>query len=158
MSGLLSFWKIGLMQTMAASNRLLFQYQKTRDLFNSFAAYVGSSPFQIPSTFNLIAHAQIERGTYIVEGGMHALAQGLYRFGEELGIRYEFNTCVDSIKLKDGRVNGIRAGDKRYNADIVVSIILMCTMFITDFYRIFPGLTLPSICQSQTRHYSFFLV
>ena len=53
-----------------------FHDPRLRQLFGRYATYCGSSPFLAPATLMLVAHVEQE-GVWLVEGGMHRLAEAL---------------------------------------------------------------------------------
>lgn len=87
-----------------------FRDPRLRQLFGRYATYCGSSPFEAPGTFMLVAHAEQE-GVWTIEGGMHALAQALRRRAEAKGAVFRFGVAVDRIKTSGGRVSGVRLSD-----------------------------------------------
>ena len=87
-----------------------FADPRLRQLFGRYTTYCGSSPFQAPGTFMLVAHAEQE-GVWTLEGGMHALAQTLQRLAEAKGATFRFGRGVERILTGGGRVTGVRLTD-----------------------------------------------
>ncbi len=97
-----------------------FRDPRLRQLFGRYATYCGSSPYQAPATLMLVSHVE-QAGVWYVDGGMHALAQGLARLIEARGgtIRYECE--VAEITVRQGRASGVRLSDgEAIAADAVV--------------------------------------
>jgi 1-hydroxycarotenoid 3,4-desaturase len=94
--------RIDAMRTMWGAIESTFADARMRQLFGRYATYVGSSPFEAPATFNLVAH--VERcGVQLVEGGMRALAEALVVLATELGVTLRFGARVATIALDRGR-------------------------------------------------------
>lgn len=70
---------------------------KLRDMLAYFIKYVGSSPYDAPAVLNMMIYMQHKQGVWYVPGGMHGIAEGLVRLGEELGI--QFHTGTEVIRL-----------------------------------------------------------
>ena len=87
-----------------------FKDERLRQLFARYATYVGSSPLSTPATLMLIAHVELE-GVWLVDGGMHRLAQAMAELGQELGIELHLNTHVSEVLVKGGRAAGVRLED-----------------------------------------------
>lgn len=118
--------KLGLFETMNEANARRFKSPKTIQLFNRYATYNGSDPYQTPATMNIIPHLEFGIGAFIPENGMHQITESLYRLALELGVQFHFNHRVDRILHRRGTVAGLtadgRAHHHRYvicNADMV---------------------------------------
>ena len=98
-----------------------FQDPRLRQLFARYATYCGSSPFAAPATLMLVAHAE-QKGVWLIDGGMHRLAQALARLAGERGARLRYGTGVMEILTSKGRAAGVvlSNGEKIF-ADAVVS-------------------------------------
>ena len=97
-----------------------FADPRLRQLFARYATYCGSSPFQAPSTLMLIAHVEA-LGVWLIEGGMHALADALAALGKANGVAFRYGQAVDEIVVERGRAAGVRLADgERIVADAVV--------------------------------------
>lgn len=98
-----------------------FRDPRLRQLFGRYATYCGCSPFQAPATLMLIAHVELD-GVWLVEGGMHALAQGLARLAEAQGARLRYGAAAGEILVRGGRAAGVRLADgEEMEADLVIA-------------------------------------
>lgn len=100
---LLSSW-----QTLARYNQKHFTSDYLQQLFNRFATYNGSSPYQTPATFALIPYVEFGLGAWYVKGGMYKLPLALARLARELGVEIYTNTEVASIVIERGQARGVR--------------------------------------------------
>ena len=97
-----------------------FTDPRLRQLFGRYATYCGSSPFLAPATLMLIAHVEQE-GVWLVEGGMHRLAQVLADLATGLGTRIRYGAEVAQILVKGKRAIGVQlVGGEELTADAVV--------------------------------------
>lgn len=90
-------------------------------LFNRFATYNGSDPFQAPGLLHMIAALEHGQGVYFPKGGMIAIPQSLQRLAESIGVKFLFHSLVTKIETNNKKVKGVWVGDVFYGADIVVS-------------------------------------
>ncbi len=98
-----------------------FRDPRLAQLFGRYATYCGSSPFNAPATLMLIAHVEQE-GVWLVEGGMHRLAQAMASVITAMGGQMRYGAAVEEILTERGRCSGVRlAGGERLMADIVIS-------------------------------------
>ncbi|KAA9333103.1 phytoene desaturase [Hymenobacter busanensis] len=114
--------ELGLLSTMHARHRRAFpQEPRLVQLFDRFATYNGSDPYQAPATLSLIPHLEHGLGAYYPEGGIYSIAQSLVRLAEELGVQFRYAEPVEEILTAGGRVTGIRTAQDVYDFGLVVS-------------------------------------
>ena len=97
-----------------------FSDPRLRQLFGRYATYCGSSPFTAPATLMLVAHVERD-GVWLVEGGMHRLAQALAALAMGAGATLRYRSEARRIIVEAGRVTGIElATGERINAEAVL--------------------------------------
>ncbi|MEP1854532.1 1-hydroxycarotenoid 3,4-desaturase CrtD, partial [Nonlabens ulvanivorans] len=94
---------------------------KLTQLFNRYATYNGSSPYQTPGIMSMIPHLEMGIGTYYPQNGMHRISQSLYELAVKVGIEFRFRESVTKINYKDNKATGIKTPINNYKADIIVS-------------------------------------
>lgn len=105
---LLRFPPLKLFRTMNRENRKTFSDSRVRQLFNRYATFNGSNPYQTPAVFNVIPHLEHNLGAYYPQGGMYSLVESLYQLAKSIGVSFSFNETIEAINLKDGRINEIQ--------------------------------------------------
>lgn len=90
-------------------------------LYNRFATYNGSSPYQTPGIMSLIQHLESHYGTFIPEGGMVSISNSLFDLAQRQGVKFHFNQKVEKIIEEKNRVQGVLVGGEEHFADYVVS-------------------------------------
>jgi len=121
LKSLLQVGKIRFYKTMHGDNSKNFKSPLLVQLFDRYATYNGSSPFKAPATLNVIAHLENNLGCYFPEQGMYSIVQHIYELALKKGVRFNFNTLVTSIDIKNKKAVGIQVGDKTYAFDKIVS-------------------------------------
>jgi 1-hydroxycarotenoid 3,4-desaturase len=96
-----------------------FHDPRLRQLFGRYATYTGSSPFLAPATLMLIAHVE-QDGVWMIQGGMHRLAQTFADKAAEKGATFRYDSHVSSIEMADGGSRVTLASGERFAADAVV--------------------------------------
>ena len=120
LSGLGDLWQIKPYATLWSALGKRFKDQRLRQLFGRYATYCGSSPFLAPATLMLIAHVEQE-GVWLVEGGMHRLAQALAELAHGLGAQFRYGTEVTEVLVQGKQAVGVRlAGGEELRAEAVV--------------------------------------
>ena len=109
------------MRSMNKANESFFRDEKTVQLFNRYATYNGSDPYQAPATLNVIPHLEYHYGAYFPEGGMYSITTSLVKLAEDLGVEFNYSSRVDEIIIKNDAVKGVKVNDSQNIASIVVS-------------------------------------
>ncbi|HUH32439.1 MAG TPA: FAD-dependent oxidoreductase, partial [Daejeonella sp.] len=100
-SSILRFLRIDPFRSMNKANSSFFKDSKTVRLFNRYATYNGSDPYQAPATLNIIPHLEHHFGAYFPAEGMYSITTSLVQLAKELGVKFYYHTAVDEI-LEDG--------------------------------------------------------
>lgn len=97
-----------------------FRDPRLRQLFGRYATYCGSSPFLAPATLMLIAHVERD-GVWLIEGGMHRLAQAFAAAAASRGALLRYNADVAEVLIERDRAVGVVLRDgERIAADAVL--------------------------------------
>jgi phytoene desaturase len=89
-------------------------------LFDRYATYNGSNPYQAPATLNVIPYVEHGLGSYYIRGGMYRLVEAMVEIARRLGITIHLSRAVEKI-LHDGkRVTGLQAGGEKIFGDYVL--------------------------------------
>jgi phytoene desaturase len=118
---ILNIWHIDALRSMDAAHRRFFKDPKLVQLFNRYATYNGSSPYRVPATLNIIPYVEYGLGGYAVEGGIHAVPTALAALARRHGAAIHLGARVERIRVRDGRVTGIRVEGEERRYDLVVS-------------------------------------
>ncbi len=121
LKSLLQVMKIRFYKTMHGDNVSNFKSPLLVQLFDRYATYNGSNPYKAPATLNVIAHLENNLGTYFPEQGMYAIVQHIYELALKKGVRFNFNSLVTSIGIKNKKAVGITVGGKALPFDSIVS-------------------------------------
>lgn len=111
---------LGINETLDETNQK-FSNPKLVQLFNRYATYNGSSPYQTPGIMSMIPHLELGIGTFYPEGGMHRISQSLFELAKTVGITFKFNENVVKINHENGIAKGVTTDSETYKADLVVS-------------------------------------
>ena len=133
---LMSVGKIDAQRSMHSAITRRISNPFLRDILMRYATYNGSDVRKAPATLNCIAHVELGEGGYGVVGGMHAVAEALYRAAVEAGVNFHFERTVSGVECRSKRITGIRLADgKLAEADAVV-----CNADVAHlFRRLLPG-------------------
>ena len=121
LKSLLQVNKIRFYKTMHGDNKSNFKSPLLTQLFDRYATYNGSNPYKAPATLNVIAHLENNLGTYFPEQGMYSIVQHIYELALKKGVRFNFNSLVTSIDIKNKKAVGLSVGDTAFTFDNIVS-------------------------------------
>lgn len=122
---LINIHKIDPFRTMHNANKSFFKDSKTIQLFDRYATYNGSNPYEVPATLNIIQHVEYNLGGYIIKDGIYSIAESLFKLNIKKGVDFYFNSSIEKILLDGKRVNGITINNKgkitNRDYDVVIS-------------------------------------
>ena len=147
LKGYLNFRKLDVFRTMNEANASRFRDPRVVQLFNRYATYNGSDPYQTPATMNIIPHLEYNIGAYFPKKGMSDITQSLVNLAEELGVKIHYRAPVQEIVTGDGEAIGIRVDGELLRFDRVVS-----NMDVVNTYRrLLPGEKQPNKLLNQPK-------
>ncbi|MEB8347359.1 phytoene desaturase family protein [Flavobacteriaceae bacterium KMM 6898] len=118
---ILQIGKLDVNSTLNTINERTFQSPKLVQLFNRFATYNGSSPYQTPGIMSMIPHLEMHYGTFFPKGGMVQISKSLYELAVSQGIMFKFNEKVQKIKVEHKKAVGVVSNKGDYRANMTIS-------------------------------------
>ncbi len=114
--------KLDIFKTLHNLNHKALKHEKLVQLFDRYATYNGSDPYQCSGIMSMIPHFEQHFGAYFPRRGMRSIPDVLYQKAMHLGVDFYFDTPVKTINHQGRQVSGVslQTGvSKSY--DIVVS-------------------------------------
>ena len=127
----LKMGKLGIFSTMNKANQRQFTHPKLVQLFNRYATYNGSDPYQTPATLNIIPHLEFNIGAFFPKKGMHDITLSLYSLAKSLGVRYHFDAPVTEVLVENGTAVGLISEGLEIRGDLVVNNMDMVNAYKT---------------------------
>jgi phytoene desaturase len=124
LKGYLNLPKLGIFGTMNDANEKLFKNPKIVQLFNRYATYNGSDPYQTPATLNIIPHLEYNIGAFFPKKGMVSITDSLVKLAESLGVKFYFKTKVEEVVIENREVKGLRIKEDKENREEVIGFTL----------------------------------
>ena len=124
LKGYLNLPKLGIFGTMNDANQKLFKNPKIVQLFNRYATYNGSDPYQTPATLNIIPHLEYNLGAFFPKKGMVSITDSLVKLAESVGVKFYFEVKVEKIEAPqppEGEFFNLRFNSRRTYADFLPS-------------------------------------
>ena len=146
--------QLGLLGTMHQRHQKAFGGDpRLVQLFDRYATYNGSDPYQAPATLSMIPHLEHGIGAFYPEGGIYAIAESLARLAGEFGVKFRYNEPVEEILVAEGHVTGLRTALDVYDFGQVVSNMDV----VPTYRRLLPRQPAPERTLTQPRSSSALL-
>ena len=110
-----------LQKSLHQANTQSFSSKHLIQLFDRYATYNGSDPYQTSGIMTLIQHLESAYGTFVPKKGMVSITESLFGLAKRLGVKFSFETGVKEIKVKLGVVSGIKTNSDSFSSDYVIS-------------------------------------
>lgn len=138
---------LGLFETMHQRNARLLHDPRLTQLFDRYATYNGSDPYQAPGILTSIPHLEFNVGAFFPEGGMHSITKALYKLAVDAGVDFQFNTQALEIITRGDVATGVKTEHEIVYADVVVSNMDV----YPTYHRLLPHAKVPKKILSQER-------
>lgn len=131
---------LGLNDTLHSYNKKHFSDPKLVQLFDRYATYNGSNPYQTPGIMAVIPSLEFNHGAFFPNKGMRSIVDSLVSLAERQGVRFICNSLVKEIVYNiQCKVTGVRVNNDFIEADTVVS-----NMDVRPtFEKLLPNITTP---------------
>ena len=93
--------------TLDSTVRQYFTDRHLRQLFDRYATYNGSSPYQVAAVYSIIPYVELASGGWYLQGGIYTLAQALGKLAQELGVSIQTDCRVRRILVERGKACGV---------------------------------------------------
>jgi phytoene desaturase len=117
----LKMGKLGIFNTMNAANVKSFKHPKLVQLFNRYATYNGSDPYQTPATLNIIPHLEFNIGAFFPKKGMHDITNSLFKLAKDRGVEFNFGAKVDEVIVENGKASAVKVTGELFQAELIVN-------------------------------------
>ena len=110
-----------LQKSLHQANTQSFSSPHLIQLFDRYATYNGSDPYQTSGIMTLIQHLESAYGTFVPKKGMVSITESLFGLAKRLGVKFSFETVVKEIKVELGVISGIKTKSGSFSSDYVIS-------------------------------------
>ena len=122
---------VNIFSSMAHYNKVL-KNKSVEKIMNRFATYTGSSPYRTPAFMNQLAIVEMVKGGFYPNDGIHSISKALYRLCEDLGVKFQFNTKIDSILFKNNSFKFYSNGEVFTSNYLISNIDYYKTQILLD--------------------------
>jgi phytoene desaturase len=83
--------------------------------------FLGALPSNTPALYSLMNYADMALGTWFPQGGMFEIVKAMESLAKEKGVKFVYNAAVDAFEFEGKSIKGVKSGNQRFEADVVVS-------------------------------------
>jgi phytoene desaturase len=113
--------KFDINKTLNDTNQKYLKEPHLVQLYNRYATYNGSNPYETSGIMSLIQHLESHFGTWIPNNGMVQISKSITRLLEEKGVKIYLNSNVEEILIGNRKAQGVILNGKKIMSDYVVS-------------------------------------
>lgn len=95
--------------------------ERLRRILEFPALFLGAKPEDIPSFYRFMNYADMELGTWHIQGGMGRLVEAMKQLAESMGAVIRTGHPVREIVVEGNRVRGVHTPQEFYPADVIIS-------------------------------------
>ncbi|HET6557723.1 MAG TPA: 1-hydroxycarotenoid 3,4-desaturase CrtD [Prolixibacteraceae bacterium] len=118
---LLNFRKLKAFDSLHDFNKQELKEKRLVQLFDRYATYNGSNPYQSPATLSVISHLEHNLGAFIPKEGMSSIIGAMVQQAARLGIKFHYRQPVRKVECEEGKVKGVWVNKGFIPCDIIVS-------------------------------------
>lgn len=108
-------------QNLHSVNALQLKEPHLVQMYDRYATYNGSSPYQTPGIMTLIQHLEQEYGTYVPDGGMEQITLSLFELAKRKGVQFLLGEKVNQILIEGQKAIGVKTQNQKLKSDVVLS-------------------------------------
>ena len=121
-SAMLKLHKLDALHTLHQRNAATFNDARVVQLFDRFATYNGSNPYQAPATLKVIPGLEMTKGAYFAEGGIRQIVEALHALANSVEVTFIYNAAASKIATNQQKqVEGVESTKGFFPASVVVS-------------------------------------
>lgn len=129
--------------TMNRANERRFSNPRVVQLFNRYATYNGSNPYETPATMNIIPHLEYNIGAFFPKKGMVEITDSLVKLAQDLGVMFHFGTKVTTILTEENDVKGVRIDDNGKVEERTFDVVVSNMDVVNTFRKLLPNARQP---------------
>jgi phytoene desaturase len=114
-------FKLHVFESISTYVKKYFKHPQLVQLLEFPVLFLGATPENTPALYSLMNYADLALGTWYPEGGMHKIVEGMVSVAKEQGVKFEFNSPVQSIHVEGDRAKGVTVNNHFHAFDYVVA-------------------------------------
>lgn len=114
-------FKLHVFESVSAYVKKHFKDTRLVQLLEFPVLFLGAPADKTPALYTLMNYADVSLGTWYPMGGMHKIVEGMVSVAKNLGVKFEYNSEVEKIIVRNKKVSGIQTNGKEHTLDYLVA-------------------------------------
>lgn len=118
---LTSVFRLDMFSSFEKHLKKYFKSPRLRQMLEFPILFLGGTSKNTPALYSLMNYGDIKLGTWYPEAGMYSVVEGMVALACSLGVKFHYNTPVETIEIHNGEAISLQAGGKRCEADYIIA-------------------------------------
>jgi len=118
---LASVLKLHMFRSFDSHLKQYFKSPRLRQMLEFPILFLGGTAKTTPALYSLMNYGDIKLGTWYPVGGMYNVVEGMIELATSLGVKFIYNSFVESFEFKNGTITSVIAAGKHYEASYVLA-------------------------------------
>lgn len=118
---LTSVFKLHMFRSFDSHLKKYFKSPRLRQMLEFPILFLGGTAKSTPALYSLMNYGDIKLGTWYPVGGMYKVVEGMVDLATSLGVKFIYNSPVESLEVKNGKITSVIAAGKQYEAPYVLA-------------------------------------
>lgn len=118
---LASVFKLHMFRSFDSHLKQFFKSPRLRQMLEFPILFLGGTGKTTPALYSLMNYGDIKLGTWYPVGGMYNVVEGMVKLATSLGVKFIYNSPVDSLEVTNGTITSVKAAGNHYEAPYVLA-------------------------------------
>ncbi len=118
---LASVFKLHMFRSFDSHLKQYFKSPRLRQMLEFPILFLGGTAKSTPALYSLMNYGDIKLGTWYPVGGMYKVVEGMVELATSLGVKFIYNSPVEKLEVKNGKISSVHAAGKQYEAPYVLA-------------------------------------
>ncbi|MGB4971672.1 MAG: phytoene desaturase family protein, partial [Cyclobacteriaceae bacterium] len=114
-------FKLHVLQSISKYIRKYFKSPRLIQLLEFPVLFLGAAPSDTPALYSLMNYADMALGTWYPKGGMNKIVEAMVALAKEKGVKFEFNSNVQSLNMNSTKINSITINGRNEPVNHVIA-------------------------------------
>ncbi len=111
-------FKLHVLQSISTYIGKYFKSPRLARLLEFPVLFLGAAPSDTPALYSLMNYADMVLGTWYPKGGMIKIVEAMVQLAKEKGVKFEFNSSVQSLNMEGPRIASISINGQSTPVDV----------------------------------------
>lgn len=118
---LASVFKMDMFSSFDKHLKQHFKSPRLRQMLEFPILFLGGTAKNTPALYSLMNYGDIKLGTWYPEGGMYSVVEAMVELATGLGVKFIYDSPVDSLEVNDGKITSVHAAAQSFEAPYVLA-------------------------------------